>query len=330
MTSARNVLVTGGAGFLGTYAIAALTKAGHAAAAYDCARPTPDLLTVHASLPEILHLGEIDDLQRLGQTCRDTDADVIVHLVARVGMEPSLQDPFGFYETNVMGMAAVCEAARQTGVRKVIQISSSSVYHDSIGPALVETDVPFSITRANPQAHYGTSKMAAEAIGMAYAEFHGVEFLALRVSAIYGFGMRAPVHVKPLVEGAVRGVKVRIPSGGGMKRDYIHVLDVADAIVRAVEAGTIGSGAPRVFNISSGTLTLSSDVARIVERLVPGADVQVSPEMSASEAENVKTRRPLANGLARQALSWQPQWPIERGIAQYAEAFRNYVEDARS
>jgi UDP-glucose 4-epimerase/UDP-glucuronate 4-epimerase len=310
---------------MGTYVIAALGRAGHVATAYDRERPSPDLLTLNPGGAEQLHIGSIDDLPRLVEACRETRADVLVHLVAKVGLEPSLQDPFGFYQTNVMGVAAVCEAARQAGVRRLVQISSSSVYHDSIGPALLETDVPFSIKRGNPQAHYGTSKMMGEAIGMAYAEFHALDFVALRVSAIYGFGMRAPIHVKPLVEGAVLGQKVHIPSGGGMKRDYIHVLDVARAVVRTVEAGPIPLGSPRVFNISSGTLCLSSELANIVRRVVPGSDVEISPEMTSVERENAKTRRPLANDMARKALSWTPEWSLERGIEQYANTFREHV-----
>lgn len=319
------VLVTGGSGFLGTYAVAALAQAGHAVTIFDRSPPTEDLMTVHAQRPDALKVGSIEDRDRLVEVCQNGRFDAVVHLVAQVGVEPSLEDPLGFYQTNVIGTATVCEAARLAGVRRLVLISSSSVYHDGGGPALVETDSVFSISRANPLAHYGTSKLAAEAVGMAFAEFHALDFIALRVSAIYGFGMKTPIHVKPLVEGAVLGHRVRIPSGGGMKRDYIHVRDVARAIVQAVQAPPMQLGLDRVFNISSATLCSSSDLASIVRREVGACDVEISPSMTPSEEENVKTRRPLQNLSAAQALGWTPTFSLDSGIKEYAEAFRSYM-----
>lgn len=94
--------------------------------------------------------------------------------------------------------------------------------------------------------------MACEAIGLVYAEFHGLDFLALRVTAIYGFGMRNPVHIKPMVENAVLGKPTRFETGGPMKRDYTHVLDCASAVVAAVEKPPQQIGAERIINVAAG------------------------------------------------------------------------------
>lgn len=321
-----NVLITGGAGFLGAHAFNALHQAGHRVFIYDRASPAPDMLFVAPALAQDLRIGAIDDLQRMAEVCRSDGIDAIIHMAALVGFEPSLQDPVAFYKTNVMGLVNVCEAARLAGVPRLVTISSSAVYHAAETEKLVETDVPFSVTRANPSAHYGTSKMAGEAIGMAYAEFHGLDFLSLRVSAIYGFGMRSALHIKPMVEDAVMGKPTRIATGGRMKRDFVHVLDVANALVRAL--GPDRRGAQRVLNVSSGQLYRSSDLAAHVRRVIPSADIEIGEDLTTLEEENLKLRAPLDNSMARAVLGWAPRWRIEGGLAQYADSFRAYLRSS--
>ena len=220
-----NVLVTGGTGFLGGYLMAALEAAGHAAFAFDVAPPSPEMLFVSPSLAARFRAGQIGDFARLFEVCRSERIEAIVHTAGMVGLEHSLAQPLATYQTNIMGLVHACEAARQLGMRKLIAISSNAAYHKGSGERLSETDPPFSVTAGNPAAHYGTSKMAAEAIGMAYATFQDLDLLSLRITAIYGFGMRSPMYIKPMVENAVRGVPTRFATGGPMKRDYTHVLD---------------------------------------------------------------------------------------------------------
>ncbi|HKS62439.1 MAG TPA: NAD-dependent epimerase/dehydratase family protein, partial [Xanthobacteraceae bacterium] len=143
-----NVLVTGGAGFLGAYTVAALEAAGHLAFAYDIAPPTPDLLSVAPSLSVRFRSGQIGDLARLFDVCRAEQIDAMVHAAGLVGLEPSLKDPIAFYQTNIIGLVHACEAARELGMRKLIAISSNAAYHKG-GEKLVETDPPFSVTAAN-------------------------------------------------------------------------------------------------------------------------------------------------------------------------------------
>ncbi len=320
-----NVLITGGAGFLGAHAFVALQEAGHRVFVYDRAQPAPDMVFLAPRLAQDLRIGAIDELQRMADVCRSDRIDAIIHMAALVGFEPSLQNPAAFYSTNVMGLVNVCEAARLTGVRRLITISSSSVYHAAQTGRLVETDVTFSVTRANPSAHYGTSKMAGEAIGMAYSEFSGLDFLALRVSAIYGFGMRSALHIKPMVEDAVLGRPTRIATGGRMKRDFVHVLDVASALVRALGSDRDRPGEQRVLNISSGQLYLSSDLANRVRCLIASADIEIGQDMTALEEENLRLRAPLDNSMAKTVLGWTPAWAIEEGLAHYAETFRAFL-----
>jgi nucleoside-diphosphate-sugar epimerase len=321
-----NVLVTGGAGFLGAYTMAALEAAGHTGFAYDVAPPTPDLLSVAPSLATRFRPGQIGDIARLFDVCRAEQIDAMVHAAGLVGLEPSLAQPLATYQTNIMGLVHACEAARQLRMRKIVSISSNAAYHKGSGERLVETDPPFSVTDGNPAGHYGTSKMAGEAIGMAYASFQEVDFLSLRVTAIYGFGMRSPMYIKPMVENAVRGLPTRFATGGPMKRDYTHVVDCCDAIVLALNAPPSPQGAQRVLNVAAGQAHTATQVAEIVRKVVPGADIEIGDTLTPLEAQNVKMRAPLDVSAAKRLLGWSPNWPLEKGVRQYAERYRQFVE----
>jgi nucleoside-diphosphate-sugar epimerase len=317
------VLVTGAAGFLGSYVVAGLAAAGHAVSGFDVNEPGAEALAIAPSLEKISSRGKVTDAAMLLELCRSQSITTVVHTAALVGLESSLQQPAATYLTNVMGFVNVCEAARQSGVRRVVLVSSNAVYHAGPGGRLLETDAVFSIERGNPAGHYGTSKMMQEAVALAYASSHGMDLAVLRVTAIYGFGMRAPLYVKPMVENAVLGKPTRIASGGAMKRDYTYVLDCAAAIVLAVDAAS-DAARQRVLNVSAGRVLTAAAVADVVRRAVPGADIEIGDALTPLEAENAKMRAPLDISAARTALGWSPRWSIESGVEDYAERFRRF------
>lgn len=320
-----NVLVTGGAGFLGGYVMAALGNRGHAAFAYDIAPPGAETLAVSPDIAARFRAGQINDIARLFDVCRTERIDAIVHTAGIVGLEVSLEQPVATYQTNVMGLVNVCEVARQLRMRRVVFVSSNAAYHKGSGGSLVETDPAFSVIDGNPAGHYGTSKMAAEAIGLAYATFQDLDFLSVRVTAIYGFGMRSPMYIKPMVENAVLGRPTRFATGGLMKRDYTHVLDCSDGIVAALQAPRWIAGEQRVINIASGRARTAAEVARIVRNAIPGADIEIGDALTPLEEDNVKMRASLDVGAAKRLLNWSPKWQLEAGVSEYAEAFRRHA-----
>jgi len=325
-----NVLVTGGAGFLGGYVMAALEKHRHAAFAFDLAPPGAETLAISPTVGTQFRAGQINDIARLIDVCRGEKIDAIVHAAGMVGLELSLEQPVATYQTNVMGLVNVCEVARQFRVRRVVLVSSNAAYHTGSGSSLIETDPAFSIREGNPAGHYGTSKMASEAIGLAYASFQDLDFLSLRVTAIYGFGMRNPMYIKPMVENAVLGRPTRFATGGRMKRDYTHVLDCADGIIAALQAPRWTAGEQRVINIASGRARTAAEVAKIVRDAIPGADIAIDDALTPLEEQNVKMRASLDVSAAKRLLNWTPKWSLEAGISEYAEAFRRHVSSSRN
>jgi UDP-glucose 4-epimerase len=320
-----NVLVTGGAGFLGGYVMAALARSGHDAVAYDITPPGVETFAVSPDIEKRFRPGQINDIARLFDVCRTEKIEAIIHTAGMVGLELSLAQPIATYQTNVMGLVNTCEVARQLNMRRVVYVSSNAAYHKGSGASLIETDPAFSIRDGNPAGHYGTSKMAGEAIGLAYASFHDLDFLSLRVTAIYGFGMRSPMYIKPMVENSVLGRPTRFVTGGRMKRDYTHVEDCAGGIVAGLEAPPWKAGEQRVINIAGGNARTAAEVAKIVRAAIPGADIEIGDDLTPLEEQNVKMRASLDIGSAKRLLDWSPKWPLEKGIAEYAETFRRNV-----
>ena len=320
-----NVLVTGGAGFLGSYIMAGLLRRGHEPFAFDIAPPNAETLAVSPEIVARFRSGQISDLARLFAVCRSENIEAIIHSAGMVGLEPSLEQPIATYQTNIMGLVHVCEVARQLSMRRVVFVSSNAAYHKGSGATLVETDPAFSIREANPAGHYGTSKMAGEAIGLAYADFQNLDFLAIRITAVYGFGMRSPMYIKPMVENSVLGKPTRFAAGGRMKRDYTHVADCSDGIIAALQAPKWKAGEQRVINVASGHARTASEVAEIVRAIIPGADIEIGDGLTPLEEQNVKMRTSLDVAAAKRLLNWSPQWPLEKGIAEYAETFRHHL-----
>jgi len=320
-----SVLVTGAAGFLGSYIMAALAAAGRKACGFDRRPADPPSLAVAPCLAETCIQGELSDAALLQRICLDQEVEAIVHTAGLVGLDLSLSQPAATYAANVMGFVNLCEAARGSGAKRLVLLSSNAVYHGPLGEKLVETDPVFSVERGNPAAHYGTSKMAQEAIALAYATFHDLDVLTLRVSAIYGFGMRTPMYIKPMVEDAVCRRPTRFSSGGPMKRDYTYVLDCADAVMRALAAPRERPG-PRILNVAAGQAITAADVACVVRKVLPDADIEIGDGLSPVETANMRMRASLDVSAARTVLDWQPAWTIEAGISDYAARFRQFID----
>src|SRR6185312_9208615 len=163
-------------------------------------------------------------------------ADALVHTPGFGGHENSVKEPGKTYAINVGGTVNTLEGARKAGVPKAVIVSSNAAYHRKAHAPFDEKHPITSIYEGNPNAHYGTSKMASEQISLAYRTFHGMDVTAARVTAVYGFRMRGSLYVKPMVEGALQGEKVVLPTGRAVERDYTYVEDSAAGIVAMVNA----------------------------------------------------------------------------------------------
>ncbi|HLU59666.1 MAG TPA: NAD-dependent epimerase/dehydratase family protein [Pseudonocardia sp.] len=285
------VLVTGASGFVGYAVAAALTERGHTVVGLT--RSTT------SALPEGVRRAHGD----LSPDClRDALADVdgVCHLAARTRARDSRADPLGYWRTNVGGTLALLEAMTATGARRLVLASTCIVYGERDTRPIDETAV------TAPTSPYGTSKLAADNAAMDLAATGAIGAISLRAFNIAG---ALPGHPDPdetrLIPRAMavqRGTapELVVNGDGGAIRDFVHVVDVADAFARALEACEPGTA--RVYNIGSGRPTRVRDVIDVVEQVTgrPVARRHVPP---AGEPQVL-----LADSKAIRAdLGWDPR-----------------------
>lgn len=325
------VLVTGGTGFVGTYVCRLLGQRGQSSIAVDTG---PFSAQADFALGDARRLvrsvpGDVRDLAALEAICETHKPDAIVHAAGLLGHDNSLKNPVLTYAVNVGGTVNVLEAARRTGVAKLVYVSSNAAYHRKQQDAFDETHPTTSIFSGNPNAHYGASKMAAEQVALAYHTFYGADAVAIRITSVYGFGMKAgQMPVKQIVEGAANGEHVIIASGGRVVRDYTYIEDAAAGIVDILNFDTRGLD-QRIYNIARGELTSTYDIAAATRAAVPGARIDVAGTMTDFETATLKQRAPLSSARAAKVFGYRSHYPLAEGVKRYAELYSAFKESAR-
>jgi UDP-glucose 4-epimerase len=169
---------------------------------------------------------------------------------------------------------------------------------------------------------YGASKVAGEAFCFAYRQSYGVDFAVVRPSAVYGLGMRHPIFVKPMIEGAVRGEPVRLTHGGSFPRDYTHVGDIASLAVALVDAADLET---RIFYGATGrALVTGRELAAAVCRVVEGADIEIEDALTPEDRLELRGRGVLSVKANEDELGWRPHFTLDDGLREYAESYRLY------
>ncbi len=317
------IMITGGSGFLGTYVIRQLAERGDRVISFDAVGPSAELAALTAPYEgQIVRVrGQILDLASLLRAVQQYKVERIFHAAALYDPPYSLDEPAITFQVNVNGTINVLEAARLMGVQRVVQSSSIAVYMPRQYEPIDEKHPILTPSAGNPLGPYGASKAAAEIVGLTYYSTNGVDFIALRNSAIYGYGMRYPMYIKPMVENSVRGLPTRFATGGDMRRDYTHVKDIAQAVIKALDVPS-ETLSQRVFNIGSGAMSSASQVAETVRAILPNADIEVGSGLSDLEQSDMRARGLLDLTAARQQLKYEPRYPLEAGIRDYMNMYR--------
>jgi UDP-glucose 4-epimerase len=316
-------MITGGAGFLGTYVTRMLAERGDRVVIFDAAGTAPELAVLTAPFEQniVRVRGQILDLSSVLRCVQQYNVERIFHAAALYDPPYSLEDPAITFQVNVNGTINVLEAARFLGVKRVVHSSSIAVYAPRQYEPINEMHPILLPSAGNPLGPYGASKAAAEIVGLTYYSTNGVDFVALRNSAIYGYGMRYPMYIKPMIENSLRKQPTRFASGGDMRRDYTHVRDIAQAVLKALDVPA-SALTQRVFNIGSGNMHSATQVAEIVRSLLPEADIEIAAGLSELEQSDMRARGTLDLTAARQQLKYEPGYSLEAGIRDYIEMFR--------
>jgi nucleoside-diphosphate-sugar epimerase len=301
-------LVTGGGGFIGSNLVRALLERGDEVRVLDnfSTGNRANLEGVEVDVVE----GELRSYERVHNAVRDIE--VVYHLGALGSVPRSVQDPLTSNAVNVEGTLNVLLAARDSGVRRIVFASSSSVY--GTGAALpVTEDAP-----PNPISPYGVAKLAAERYCLAFARvYDGLETVVLRYFNV--FGPRQSPHsqyaamVPLFVSAVMRGEPVTIDGDGEQSRGFTYVANAVDATMRAADTREANG---RVFNVSAGAPTTVNEVADAIGRIL-GKPV----ERRHGPARVGDIRASWADvTAAREVLGWEPTVGLDEGLRLTAEA----------
>ena len=267
------VLVTGGAGYIGSHAVKALQAAGRAVVVYDNLSAGHRAAVRGAPLVE----GDVRETARLEAALRDHGISEVMHFAALLSVEESVRDPARYYEHNVRGALSVLDAMRARGVNRLVLSSTCAVYGNPVATPIGEEHP------TDPINAYGDSKLAVEHALRHYGRAYGLRSIALRyfnaagadADGDLGEDHDPEIHLIPRAFDAARGgAPLQVfgddypTADGTCQRDYVHVTDIADAHVRALDAlGTRDGDAARVYNLGTGRPHSVREVIRSVERV---------------------------------------------------------------
>ena len=324
----RTVLVTGGSGFIGSYVLCSLAERGDTVINFDI-RP-PGIQAAWLLRPfedKIIFIeGSIDNWSGVIAAVKKHRPDAIVHIAAIVRADILSYRPDLAFRVNLGGTYNILEAARLFEVPRVVNFSTMSVLPavqyepvDANQPVMLATEGPFG-------GFYASAKIAAEAFCWSYHKSFGLDFITIRPSAVYGFGMQWPIFIKPMVENSVRGKPAHFEVGREYPRDYTHVRDITQLTLAAVDISA-SDVRDRVFYGATGEpMTTAGQVADIVKNIIPAADIEIGSGLTEFDAVAIRCRGMFDIGSARQQLGYTPRYTeLREGIEDYIDTYRRFL-----
>lgn len=306
------ILVTGGAGFIGSHLCERLLRDGHALAIADELNDFYSLDEKRANLEAVRRAGEcmfqaaaVEDQAAMSALFAAAQPDAVIHLAARAGIRPSLTQPLLYESANVRGTLVLLEAARQAGVRRFVFASSSSVYGAANQVPFHEND-----DSLRPISPYAATKIAAEKLCYTYSHLYGLSVACLRFFTVYGPRQRPDLAIRKFMERIEAGKPITLFGDGSMGRDYTYVDDIVNGVVAALD-----DEAPfDIFNLGNSSPVPLLDMVRAIEAAL-GKEAQIDwqPEqpgdvpITFADISKARVRlgyapaTPFAEGLARQA-----------------------------
>ncbi len=309
------ILVTGGAGFIGSNTVDALVAAGHDVAVLDdLSKGKREQVNSAARFSQT----DLRDRAAVTRVIEREKPEVLFHLGAQIDVRHSVADPVFDAEVNLCGLLNLMEAGRRNGLKRVIFSSTGGAIYGEQESFPCDEDHP-----CRPVSPYGVAKLASERYLFFYRVEYGIDYLALRYANVYG--PRQDPHgesgVVAIFCGRIlAGRPATIFGDGGQTRDYVYVGDVVAANLAALNADAGGA-----FNISTG---IETSVNRLFEELAAVSKARTPPPLHGAAPAGEQRRAVISPARAAAALNWRPQVALKDGLQRTFQYFKDRAAHA--
>jgi UDP-glucuronate 4-epimerase len=315
-----SILVTGGAGFIGSHLIELLAKQTDQPLVcldnfndyYDPRLKRKNAETLRKLASVSIVEGDFCDVDFAHELFAAHKVEQVVHLGAYAGVRISVERPAIYQHTNVGGTLSLLEAARQHPVTRFLLVSSSTVYGTGAGVPFTEDDA-----LGIPASPYGATKRAAELLGLTYAGLHSVPVVCLRPFSVYGPRLRPDLALTIFTAAVETGRQLPLYGDGSIRRDFTHVSDICAGLISALTAENVVGEAINLGH--SQPVEMRTIIRMLEDSLGKKANIQQLPE----RPEDLPIT--FANlEKARRLLEYQPLVPIEEGIREFCDWYRQW------
>ncbi len=298
------ILVTGGAGFIGSWVVDKLLEKGHEVAVIDnLSTGRRENLNAKARFYEI----DIRD-KNLFEIFERENFDYVFHLAAQINLRDSIKNPLNDCEINIIGSLNVIECSVKYKIKKIVFSSSGgAMYGDDIKMPTPETE------KENPLSPYGIAKLSVEKYLNSFKEIYGLDYAALRYSNVYGPRQNAKGEagvVCLFIDKMLSGEQIVINGSGEQTRDFVYVEDVADANVLALNLS-------RIFNVSTGIETSINEIFRKIKN-------EIGREVKETHGEEIagELKRSCLSSEKLQREGWKMNYDLDKGIGETVGWFK--------
>ena len=335
-----NVLVTGAAGFVGFHLTRRLLEAGHTVTGIDNLNSYYTVSLKNARLVELgVDINKIDygqpinstvyqqfefiklnleDRERVPRIFERGQFDVVVNLAAQAGMRHSIEEPFSYIDSNIVGFTNILECCRHNQIKHLVYASSSSVYGSNTKVPFAETD-----RTDNPVNLYAATKRANELMASCYSALYNIPSTGLRFFTVYGPWGRADMAPMLFAKAIANGEPISVFNGGDVFRDFTYIDDIVDSLMLVIAKQPEPQPDGRrhqVYNVGcSSPVRLSDFIALLEDALGRKAEKQMLPMQPGDLYQT------FADSSAfERDFGYRPQTPIAEGIKKFAEWFKWY------
>lgn len=311
------ILLTGGAGFIGSHVLDALIKQGVKKVVvvddfnnyYDSRFKEENVKdALSHSVCELIR-GDITDFELMERVYKQHQFDAVIHLAARAGVRPSIADPRLYQRVNIEGTQNIFELARQYGVKKIVYASSSSVYGNQKKTPFSETDVVNS-----PISPYAMTKRACELLAYTYYHLFKIRSVGLRFFTVYGERGRPDMAPYLFTEKILKGEEIQKFGDGSSRRDYTYIADIVAGVIKAAEAEL----ECEVVNLGNNQPVSLNEFIKVLEAATGKAALIRQMPMQAGDVEQTFADITKAKTL----LGWEPKTSFTEGISRFVQWYK--------